>query len=207
MIIALLLAAAPATVPKTAIDAERAFAADAQKIGQWDAFRKWSTADARMFIPQPVAAHEFLADKQNPPAALTWSPSQSIVSCDGSQAVNLGPWTSANGSAHGYFTTVWVRQPNRGWKWVYDGGNTLTKPLPPVARPAIKRAVCSGKALPLPKAAPLPSGYSGGQGESTDHTLHWTWTVSPKGDRRFAVQLWNGSQFIPAVAQRIAAPK
>ena len=201
MIIALLLAA---TTP-TAIDAERAFAADAQKIGQWDAFRKWSTSDAMMFVPQPITAHEFLIGKKNPPEAVKWSPSQSIVSCDGGYAVNLGSWTS--GKDHGYFTTIWVRQPDRSWKWIYDTGEALTKPLPPVAKPVIKRATCTGKALPLPKAAPLPSGFSGGQGESKDHTLHWTWTVSPKGDRRFAVQLWNGSQFIPVVAQRIAAPK
>ena len=202
--IAILLAA---TTPTTAIDAERAFAADAQKIGQWTAFRKWSTVDAMMFTPQPVAAHDYLVGKQDPAAAVTWSPSQSIVSCDGGHAVNLGPWTSANGKVHGYFTTIWVRQSNRTWRWVYDSGEPLTRPLMPVAKPVIKRATCTGKALPLPKAAPLPSGFSGGQGESKDHTLHWTWTVSPKGDRRFAVQLWNGSQFIPAVAQRIAAPK
>ena len=202
MILALLLAAA---APSTAIDAERAFAADAQKIGQWDAFRKWSTADAKMFVPQPVAAHDFLKGKQNPPASVKWSPSQSIVSCDGGVAVNLGPWTSA--TEHGYFTTIWVRQPDRSWKWIYDSGEPLARPLAPVAKPMIKRATCSGKALPLPKAAPLPTGFSGAQGESKDHSLHWTWTVSPRGDRRFAVQLWNGSQFIPAVAQRIAAPK
>ena len=204
MIAALLLAAA---ATPTAIDAERAFAADAQKLGQWTAFRKWSIDDARMFTPQPVTAHEFLAGKDNPPAALTWSPGQSMVSCDGGHAVNLGPWTSASGKAYGYFTTVWVRQPDRTWKWVYDGGDTLTKPLAAVARPAIRRATCMGKALPLPKAAPLPTGFSGGQGESADHTLHWTWTVSPKGDRRFAAQLWNGSSFVPVVFQRIAAPK
>ena len=202
MILALLLAAA---APSTAIDAERAFAADAQKIGQWDAFRKWSTADAKMFLPQPVAAHDFLKSKQNPPASVKWSPSQSIVSCDGGVAVNLGPWTSA--TEHGYFTTIWVRQPDRSWKWIYDSGEPLARPLAPVAKPMITRATCSGKALPLPKAAPLPTGFSGAQGESKDHSLHWTWTVSPRGDRRFAVQLWNGSQVIPAVAQRIAAPK
>ena len=203
MIAALLLAAATST----AIDAERLFAADAQKIGQWDAFRKWSTDDAKMFTPQPITAHEFLAGKENPLAALIWSPSQSIVSCDGGHAINLGPWTSASGKAHGYFTTVWVRQPNRTWKWVYDGGDTLAKPLAGVDRPVARRASCIGKAFPLPKAAPLPGGFSGGQGESADHTLHWTWTVSQKGDRRFVAQLWNGSGFVPVVFQRIAAPK
>ena len=63
MIIALLVVAAapaappPKPAPMSAIDAERAFAADAQKIGQWTAFRKWSTPDALMFTPQPVRVY------------------------------------------------------------------------------------------------------------------------------------------------------
>ena len=47
MIAVMLLAAqvaAAAPAPQTAIEAERAFAADAQKLGQWTAFRKWSRA-------------------------------------------------------------------------------------------------------------------------------------------------------------------
>ena len=46
-----LLAAAP--VP-TAVDAERAFARDAQRIGLWTAFRKYADRDAVMFTPQAV---------------------------------------------------------------------------------------------------------------------------------------------------------
>jgi hypothetical protein len=42
MIAALLLAA---SVP-TAVDAEQAFNRDAQRIGQWTAFRKWADKDA-----------------------------------------------------------------------------------------------------------------------------------------------------------------
>ena len=45
MILALLLAAA---APQTAIDAERAFVADAQTLGQWTAFRKYAADDAVM---------------------------------------------------------------------------------------------------------------------------------------------------------------
>ena len=52
MIIALLLAASS----PTALDAERAFAADAQRIGQWSAFRKYADRDAVMFMPQAVWA-------------------------------------------------------------------------------------------------------------------------------------------------------
>ena len=49
MIAALLLMAAE---PLTAIDAERAFAADAQKMGQWTAFRNYAADDAVMFVSQ-----------------------------------------------------------------------------------------------------------------------------------------------------------
>ena len=45
MIAALLFAA---SVP-TAVDAEFAFARDAQRIGQWTAFRKWADKDAVVF--------------------------------------------------------------------------------------------------------------------------------------------------------------
>ena len=44
MIAALLLAAAA----PSALDAEQAFARDAQRIGQWSAFRKWAHRDAVM---------------------------------------------------------------------------------------------------------------------------------------------------------------
>lgn len=43
MILALLLAIAE---PATAIDAEHAFAADAQRLDQWTAFNKWPADDA-----------------------------------------------------------------------------------------------------------------------------------------------------------------
>src|SRR5215210_73251 len=119
MITAVLLAAA---VP-TAIDAERAFARDAQRIGQWTAFRKYADPDAVMFVPQAVWARDFLKDKKDPPRAVEWWPARSFVSCDGRTAVNTGP-AFRSGKAYGNFTTVWQRE--RGsWRWVYDNGFPL----------------------------------------------------------------------------------
>ena len=103
MILALLLAAAE---PQSAIDAERAFAADAQKLGQWTAFRKYAADDAIMFAPQKVNAQEFPKPLKDPPTAVFWWPGKSFVSCDGSYAVNTGPWVRQWGKAVGYFTTV-----------------------------------------------------------------------------------------------------
>ena len=87
MIVAFLLAAAP--VP-SAIDAEYDFARDAQRIGQWTAFRKWADRDAVMFDPQAVWARDYLKDKKDPPKAIRWWPSRSILSCDGRTAVKVG---------------------------------------------------------------------------------------------------------------------
>src|SRR5690348_7932988 len=117
MILVLILAAATA---QTAVDAERQFARDAQRFGQWSAFRKWAERDAVVFTPQAAWARDVLP-KNDPPKAIVWRPAHSYVSCDGRIAVNTGPWWDNAGKPGGYFTTVWQRT-KRDWKWVYDGG-------------------------------------------------------------------------------------
>ena len=119
----LMLAAAPAAAT-TPVEAERAFAADAQTLGQWTAFRKWATDDATMFVPQPVKAQAFLKDRQDPAKAIDWWPTASFMSCDGSLAVNTGGWKRPDGTV-GYFSTVWQRQADGGWKWIVDGGDGI----------------------------------------------------------------------------------
>ena len=132
-----------AAASMTAVDAERAFARDAKRIGQWTAFRKYADETAVMFNPQAVWAHEFLAPLKDPPKALSWGPSESWVSCDGRAAINRGPWTSPAGSK-GYFTTVWFRE-DKGWQWTYDGSDTLAPPIALPRKPRIDRASCAGR--------------------------------------------------------------
>jgi hypothetical protein len=203
MIAAFLLAAA---ATPSALDAERAFAADAQKLGQWTAFRKYATDDALMFIPQPTNAQTFLKDRKDPPVAVFWWPGRSYVSCDGSTAVNTGPWVREWGKSVGYFTTVWKRQADGGWKWIYDGGDSLPVPRPEGGDIKPDMSSCSGrphgaKVLGTVKMA----GYSSGGGTSPDGTLAWSWTVGPKGARQFLAQQWDGRQFVTVLDQSIAA--
>jgi hypothetical protein len=207
----LLLAAALAT----AVDAERAFASDAQKIGQWTAFRKYSAESAVMFTPQAVWAHEFLRPLKDPPKALTWGPADSWVSCDGRTAINRGPWSSASGKAFGYFTTVWVRD-NKSWKWTYDGGDQLAQPMVMPRRPRVERASCGGRAKipseyreevkPTERIAGKPPADAG-QGRSADGTLIYEWRVAKDGERRFEAKLWNGRVYRTILDQHVAAPK
>jgi hypothetical protein len=199
----------------SAVDAERAFAADARKIGQWTAFRKYADETAVMFIPQAVWAQEFLGPLKDPPKAITWGPSDSWVSCDGRTAINRGPWTSASGMSHGYFTTVWMRQ-GKGWKWGYDGGDNLAQPMALPKKPRVERASCAGRdripqeyreeVKPTARIAGKPPADAG-QGRSADGTLIYKWKVAASGERRFEAKLWNGRDYRTILDQQIAAPK
>lgn len=193
MIEALLLAAAEPAM--TAVDAERAFVADAQKLGQWTAFRKWSAPDAIMFVPRQVNAHEFLKEMKDPPVAVFWWPGRSYVSCDGSYAVNTGPWVRQWGRAVGYFTTVWRREPNGGWKWIYDGGDGLEKARAEGGDIKPQTASCEGKPYMMPHSS-----------HSIDGTLAWTNTVAPDGQRSFFVWLWDGKEYKNVISDQFAAP-
>jgi hypothetical protein len=206
--LSLLLAAA--AVP-TAVDAERAFARDAQRLGQWTAFARYADPDAVMFTPQAVWAHEFLRGRKNPPQSLRWWPNESYVSCDGRTAVNTGPFAAGDGKGHGFFTTVWQREKGQ-WKWVYDAGDELLTPRPRRARPLVRRASCSGKPAgpPLIAAAPVVKGPRSakpadlGRGVSADRTLAWVWRVEPKGARQFRTFLWNGTHYEQVIYNQTA---
>jgi hypothetical protein len=202
----LLAAAAPATVaPVTAIDAERAFAADAQQLGQWTAFRKWAAPDAQMFTPQPVKAHDFLTGKTDPAVPVFWWPGKSYVSCDGRTAINTGPWVREGGKSVGYFTTVWQRQPNGGWKWVYDAGDALAVPRAQGGDIAPTSASCAG--LPSPMLGIHDYGVRKvGNGRSEDRTLVWSWIITPGGGRHFYAHFWNGRAMVKVIDDQVAAP-
>lgn len=197
MILALLLAQA------SAVDAERAFAADAQKLGQWTAFRKWATDDAVMFDPHPVNAQAFLKPLKDPPKSVEWRPARSFVSCDGTTAANTGPWRNANGGV-GYFSTIWVKQPG-GWKWTVDGGDAVREvKFAWDAEPVVQRASCKGKPDATMEMVETVESRSGGT--SNDLTILYRWDVTPNGARAFTVQMWNGSSYDTVIADRIAAP-
>jgi hypothetical protein len=209
MIAALLLAAAA----PTAIDAELAFARDAQRIGQWTAFRKWADRDAVVFTPQAAWAREAFP-KKDPPKAITWRPAHSFVSCDGRTAVNTGPWFNLDGRMGGYFTTVWQRTP-AGWRWAYDGGGPLAEraPIPPL-KPRVHRASCRAKAPGAPIIPPPPltakqartTPEDNGRGQSADKTLGWDWKVDKDGSRKFRVFQWNGQRYEQMLYNDVPAP-
>lgn len=212
MIAALLLVSAPVV---TALDVERAFAADAQKIGQWTAFRKYADRDAVMFTPQAVWVRDFLANRKNPPRSVRWAPAHSFVSCDGRTAVNTGPWWGPDGASHGYFTTVWQRSEGR-WRWVYDGGGPNPKGAATPVRVTAQahRASCRTRApgppvIPPPPLSPKQARTTpedNGRGQSADKTLGWDWKVEKTGARKLRVYQWNGQRYAQVLVNDIPAP-
>jgi len=204
MIPLLLMLAAADAPTKTPVDAERAFAADAKTIGQWTAFRKWSTDDAVMFVPQPANAHDFLKDRKDPANAIDWWPITSWISCDGKIAINKGGWTRPDGSV-GYFTTVWQLQADGRWKWVLDHGDTLKVAPERPTEPAIVKASCD--AMPVFVEDRLTVlGTKNGHGRSPDGTISWDWAWS-KGFRELDAYLFDGKQLPRVVHDEVREPK
>jgi ketosteroid isomerase-like protein len=119
--------AAPAADPAPVIAAERAFSARAAEIGIGPSFLEYMTGDAIILAPDPVNAKTFYTthDAGKAPkdggVLLSWWPSFAGIARSGDLGFTTGPAT-VNG-AHGvYYFTIWARQPDGGWKWVYDGG-------------------------------------------------------------------------------------
>ena len=146
--------------------------------------------------------HGWLKDRKDPAKAIEWWPTASYVSCDGSLAVNTGGWKRPDGAV-GYFSTVWQRQQDGGWKWIVDGGDDLKveRSHPRELKPEI--ASCVGK----PQAPPI-IGYLEGPSTtvtSKDGTIAYHWHVIEDGSRTFRVLGWNAEELVPLIDDEIPA--
>ena len=191
------------------IDAERAFAEDARKIGQWATFRKWAATDAVMFDPQPVDAQAWLKARAEPAATLAWWPTEAWISCDGRLAIDTGSWQRSDDTV-GYFTTVWSRQPNGAWRWVADHGDALlaARSLAGAARgiPTVTRASCQGEPTAFITQAHSGAGARFGNRGSADRTLRVGWEVDAAGRRWLDVWLWDGTTNVLVLSDQVGKP-
>jgi hypothetical protein len=203
----LFLAAALGTAP-SAVDAERAFSRDAERSGQWAAFRTYADADAVIFTPRAVWARDFLRGRKDAAKGISWSPTESYVSCDGRMAVNTGSWLDHKAGQSGFFTTVWEHEKGQ-WHWLSHGRHTLKAPLAATGL-AVRQGSCRGRAPgpPLIGPPPIKKGSAAkpddfGRGYSADRTLGWEWRVGPNGARHFRTYLWTGQRYTLALEQTI----
>ena len=190
--------------PSGVIAAELAFNRLAQEKGQWTAFRETMAKEAVMFEPARVLAADFLKGKADPAKSVTWQPYQVWTSCDGSAGVTHGAWQFGD-KVTGTFTTVWLRQPDGGFKWILDHGDPLEKPMPKPEMITAKTAICKGTPS-VPLAAP-PIGADMKVGVSRDQTLQWTSIVNPDNSRSLQIRTWDGTAFADVLTDIVAAPK
>jgi hypothetical protein len=128
---AVLLATCPALAQTRTPDAapivaaERAFAADAPALGLTASFNKWAVPDAVMIAGGQVQTVRDLFPPEVPRPAdevrLEWWPNFAGISRSGDLGFTTGG-VATNGRRTGHYFTIWMKQSDGSWRWVYDGG-------------------------------------------------------------------------------------
>lgn len=115
---------------------DRAFSARAQEVGVQQAFVEFAAEDAVMYRngSEPIMGKEaidkVLAAEGNP--TLIWEP----LTCDLAESGDLGYTRGSftltappspdgkpgQGSYKGYYVSIWKKQKDGSWKWVFDSG-------------------------------------------------------------------------------------
>ena len=133
------------------VAAERAFAKYCTEHGVRESWLEFFADDGVIFHPGPVNAKEFYRRRPPTPSplpfTLNWTPTYGDVSQAGDLGYTIGPWTAVDNvppldpSEHGYFFSVWRRQPDGSWKVAVDfgtgalpgaaGGHELEQPFTP----------------------------------------------------------------------------
>lgn len=179
----LLLAAAPVHAqtadPAEVVAAERAFAADGALMGITASFTRWSTADAIVIGGgQAQTVRESYPPDVPRPAdepLLAWWPNFAGIAMSGDLGFTTGG-VEVGGNRTGHYFTVWKRQPDGSWKWVYDGGSGASAAdVPgPDSDPVILPTATVGSASPEAAMAEVAQAEAGlaAQAASSQKAAH-----------------------------------
>lgn len=209
-----------AAEPSGVIATDIAFARAAREDGQWTAFREFAAEGALIHVSGgTVSAASWLARQANPKVPVQWTPTALWASCDGHTTITHGTSRNPDGS-WGYYVTVWERQRDRSYRWVYhiealDPALTereARRPEPPKAEDGVilvqafsdiraDVAQCRARgSLPIHQAVNLPAGVKGAMRYADDETLLWRWEHHDSGTRRLIVDLVQNGVWDEALA-------
>jgi len=139
--------------PAPVIAAERAFAANAADVGWVQAFRAFVAPDGMLLRPEPVDAPETLAaEEDHGQRDLAWWPAYAGIARSNDFGFTTGPFAIGDRPVGGHYFTVWRKQPDGSWKWIFDGGPMVADPAPiardgePGALPVASRGAGSAEA-------------------------------------------------------------
>jgi ketosteroid isomerase-like protein len=143
LIFAAPVAAADTADPAVVAAMEREFAAYAAEHGWVEAFHRYSTPDGQMAGPGGIAT--VAASLEGGPAgdrSLAWWPKLAGIARSGDLGFTTGSFSiDAARTPRGQYFTVWKRQPDGSWRWVFDGGPGSV--LDPAAESAPDAAVAA----------------------------------------------------------------
>ncbi|MFT3975810.1 MAG: hypothetical protein QM688_01655 [Sphingomonas bacterium] len=141
------------------IAAERAFAADAGRIGITPAFRAHVAPDAILIRPDPAPALPVLAKEVDTPGLrLEWQPAIAAIARSGDLGFTTGPYrlTQKDKALYGRFLTIWERGADGKWRWYIDHGlppvSDVPQELAPVAVTVLRQGL-PARGRPMPGAA------------------------------------------------------
>jgi ketosteroid isomerase-like protein len=139
--------------PAPVVAAERAFAADGLEMGVQASFLKHSAPEGIVFGPEPILAKAAFGQPQPKGPPLVWWPLWAGIARSGDLGFTTGPYTF-DGKPRAYYFTVWAKQPDGSWRWLYDGGppSDMTSAAPQgsdvaYAKLAERQAGSPGKAM------------------------------------------------------------
>ena len=112
------------------VAAERAFSADFPAMGLAGSFQKWGRPDAILINggqAQEIAAVFEGAPLTRQPGEplIEWWPTFAGVAQSGEMGFTTGP-AARDQEPYGHYFTIWWRQPDGSWRWVYDGGSNAS---------------------------------------------------------------------------------
>ncbi|MGH2569230.1 MAG: DUF4440 domain-containing protein [Bacteroidota bacterium] len=122
------------------VKSELAFAKMSEERGTKAAFLTFLAEDAILFRPHPVNGKKWMTASPVTSSLLTWYPSFADISNAGDLGYTTGPYEyRAKGNndsqvSHGYFVSIWKKQPDGSWKVFMDLGTTNP---PPGAKPRL----------------------------------------------------------------------
>jgi hypothetical protein len=132
----------PSPAAAEIVATELAFAADLAQMGATLAFRKYVAPEAVSYaldsatgrIQRQSAKARLEQQPVRPPAppgqALKWWPVFAGMAKSGDLGFTTGPFYGRGGTTFGFVFTVWRKQPDGSWRWIWDGGpNTTERPV------------------------------------------------------------------------------
>ncbi|NVD44915.1 hypothetical protein [Qipengyuania atrilutea] len=202
------LAGAPGEAqPSDIVSTEIAFSREAREDGQWTAFAEYAGDGAVIHTPAgPVAARQWLAQRADPAAAEQWTPTAIWMSCDGETAVSRGRFAQPD-NTWGYYATVWKRQRDNSYRWVYrisatdpalterqrrgraellDPDGVIVVEGDPMIRGEVSECTAP---MPPPPVTVVPAGMTGDSATSRDRSLVYDWGQYADGRRTFGVRI------------------